>query len=273
MESTEKPFYCDVKGDGRPLLFIHGFGASTFTWRYLVRSLSERYTTVAVDLKGFGKSPKPFNTEYTVADQMRGVRDVVFRLNLKDFTIIAHSYGAVVALALALDLTDSGRPYLRDLVLLSGAVYPLTLPRFVKMFRTPAAGNIGLGNISRESQVRAVLETCFHDSSRITDDIVSNYSTPLYEKGASSALAQVAARIALPDAEKYYLRYKDIYLPAQLIWGRHDTVVPLDTAHKLNRDVQNSRLTIIDDCGHIPQEEKPVETLHVITSFLDRAND
>lgn len=254
---------------------IHGFGASTFTWRYLVEDLSKQYRTVAVDLRGFGKSPKPQQGGYAVMDQVRSVRDVIRKLTLNDLTIVGHSYGGLVALVLAMDLADFETVRLHSLVILCGAVYPLTLPRFIQLFQTPVAGHVSLGNISRKAQVRAVLESCVYDQSMVTDELVDQYTRPLEDKGAGTALAKVAAQLALPDfalseEKKHYQKYNRITEPVQLIWGRHDQVVPLVTAYRLNDDLKDSRLDIIEQCGHIPQEEQPRETLRIMKSFFKR---
>lgn len=47
------------QGKGDPLLLIHGFGESLYTWRHLVPGLAQRHHVIAIDLKGFGASPSP----------------------------------------------------------------------------------------------------------------------------------------------------------------------------------------------------------------------
>ena len=53
--------FVEEKGEGSPLLLIHGFGASTFTWREIAPALARQHRVIAVDLKGFGQSDKPFD--------------------------------------------------------------------------------------------------------------------------------------------------------------------------------------------------------------------
>jgi pimeloyl-ACP methyl ester carboxylesterase len=53
-----------------------------------------------------------------------------------------------------------------------------------------------------------------------------------------------------------------------LLWGRHDFIVPLSQGQRLQTAIRGSRLEVIEDCGHNPQEEKPEETLAIIERFI-----
>ena len=64
------------------------------------------------------------------------------------------------------------------------------------------------------------------------------------------------------------LRGKSIETPALVIWGRQDKILPLECGERLNQDLRNSTLKVIDQCGHIPQEEKPEETIPLVLDFL-----
>lgn len=56
-------------GRGEPIVFLHGLGLSTYSWRHLVGPLARHYRAILLDLKGFGNSPKPLDQEYTLYDQ------------------------------------------------------------------------------------------------------------------------------------------------------------------------------------------------------------
>ena len=66
-DAPVKLFY-EEQGEGPPLLLIHGFGASTYTWRKIAPDLSRNHRVIAVDMKGFGQSDKPFDESYSVFD-------------------------------------------------------------------------------------------------------------------------------------------------------------------------------------------------------------
>ena len=106
----------ETEGDGRPLLMLHGFGASKSTWFDVRTQLSKTYRLIMPDLKGFGESSKPADDRYGIPDQASIICALIRDLDLKDFTIMGHSYGGSVALLTYLLLKDGGdhaRAYLR----------------------------------------------------------------------------------------------------------------------------------------------------------------
>ncbi|KAM7273503.1 hypothetical protein ACFE04_028167 [Oxalis oulophora] len=89
------------------VIFLHGFLCSSSLWtetifKNLSEPASQRYRLFAVDLLGFGKSPKPRDCLYTLKDHVEMIeKSVVFAHQLKSFHVVAHSMGCIVALALA----------------------------------------------------------------------------------------------------------------------------------------------------------------------------
>jgi pimeloyl-ACP methyl ester carboxylesterase len=63
-------------------------------------------------------------------------------------------------------------------------------------------------------------------------------------------------------------RYRTLKMPALLIWCRQDKIVPLSYGVRLSAELPNARLEVIDNCGHIPQEEQPEATARILDSFL-----
>src|SRR3970040_1651540 len=96
-EAPVKLFYQE-EGKGPPLLLIHGFGASTYTWRYVAPELAQTHRVIAVDLKGFGQSDKPFDERYSVFDQAELLKQLIIDNKLRDLALVGHSYGGGVVL-------------------------------------------------------------------------------------------------------------------------------------------------------------------------------
>lgn len=89
------------------VLFIHGFISSSAFWTETVfpnfsDEARARYRLIAVDLLGFGRSPKPAESLYTLREHVDMIeRSVLEKYNVKSFHIVAHSLGSIIALALA----------------------------------------------------------------------------------------------------------------------------------------------------------------------------
>ena len=69
----------EKRGEGRPVVFLHGFGATTYSWNHVVPRLAERYTTISFDLKGFGLSPKPADDRYCGGGSSRSHQQLYHR--------------------------------------------------------------------------------------------------------------------------------------------------------------------------------------------------
>src|SRR5438477_4783421 len=95
---------------------LHGFGATLFTWRFMVAPLAVSHRVIRIDLFGFGGSPKPQDADYSIRAQADRVEQFLATHGLRDVTLIGHSLGGAVALMTALGLHRTG--LLRSLVLL-----------------------------------------------------------------------------------------------------------------------------------------------------------
>ncbi|MHB8087673.1 MAG: alpha/beta fold hydrolase, partial [Anaerolineaceae bacterium] len=62
--------------------------------------------------------------------------------------------------------------------------------------------------------------------------------------------------------------YKIITCPTLIIWGKEDAIVPLNVGVRLNNELKNAKLVIINECGHNPHEEKSSDVVDAIVSFL-----
>ena len=247
---------------------IHGLGASSYTWRYLVSDLAHKHRVIAVDLKGAGKSDKPPDDAYGILDQATILKTFIDRKGLSNLTLVGHSMGGGVALALALDLNRTRPGLLKRLVLISSVAYRQQLP-FVGFLKKPFLGSDGTFLLPPEVLVYAGLYGSYYAPSKITFDAVRSYALPLHEPAGQRALIQMAKHIVPPNLGGLVARYRTITQPALMIWCAEDQVVPVPLGKKLARDLPRGHLEVLNDCGHVPQEEAPQPTLALLGAFLN----
>ena len=261
--------FVEEKGKGSPLLLIHGFGASTFTWREIAPALARRHRVIAVDLKGFGQSDKPFDERYSVFDQAELLKQLIIDKDLRDLTLIGHSFGGGVALVLALDEDPRLKGRIKKLVLLDTIAYPQDIPVAFKMLDMPVVSHVGVRMLPPSMQARMALRIAYLDNSKIDDDEVEMYAAPLRTAAGKHAIIHSARQIMPEDLEEISKRYASIEMPTLIAWCDYDRIVPLDVGLKLRRTLPKATLEIIDSCGHMPHEEQPEATLSLIEDFLD----
>ena len=260
--------YYQEQGKGPPVLLLHGFGASTFTWRHVIPELAQTHRVIAVDLKGFGQSDKPFDERYSVLDQAELLAQLIEDKDLRDLTIVGHSFGGGVALRLALDANDRLGGRLVRLVLLDSIAYPQQIPVFFRLLDMPLVSQVGVRMVPPSVQTRVALQIAYHDDSKIDPEQVEIYAAPLKTAAGKHAIVQSARQIVPEDIDTLPERYKTITLPTLILWCDHDRIVPLDVGLKLRRTLPNSTLRLVEGCGHMPQEEQPETTLTLLKSFI-----
>ena len=258
----------EIYGTGSPILFLHGFGASSYSWRYLVEPLSKNHQLILVDLKGFGKSPKPADDGYGIEDQAELIYQFILDHDLHGLTMIGHSMGGGVALVTATMLSARQPKRLSKLVLIDSAGLKQKLPFFIKILRTPFIGSLIVAIIPNKTKVRLILKKAYFDDGKINSEQIRAYAQPLGSPGGNRALVVTAKEIIPKNVDEITRKYKNILVPTLILWGSNDEIVPLEVGKKLRDIIPNAILVEIDRCGHVPHEEMPGESAKVISEFL-----
>lgn len=268
------PLHVEVRGTaGRPLVLLHGFGASGFTWRNWLPELERRYRVLVPDLKGHGSAPAPRDGAYGPRDHADAVLRLIEERNLRRLTLVGHSLGGGIALLVALDLLDRDPARLHSLVLVEPGAFPQEFPPFIRLARLPLIGRLLLRLVPSRTLIRLVLGTVVHDPSTVTPEQVEGYAAPLDSADARYGIVRTARQILPEDVEGIVGRYGEIRVPTLLLWGRNDPVIPLRLGRRLHEILPRSRLVVVEECGHVPQDERPRRSLEAVLSFLEEVEE
>lgn len=249
-------------------VLLHGYGGSSFSWRTWAPALARIGHVVLVDMKGFGSAPKPDDGSYSPHDHADLIHRLILQRDLRRVTLVGHSLGGGVALLTALSLLDDETGRLHRMVIVAGAAYRQRLPPFVALARHRRLSTALMRFFGARRVVRFVLRTIVHRPQDVTRGQVEGYAEPLSTPEARGALIATALQIQPFDLDATTRRYPEIDVPALLLWGRHDRVVPLAVGESLGRALPQGRLVVLEECGHLPAEELPVESLKVLEAFL-----
>ena len=262
-----------IAGSGPAILLIHGIGDNSTTWSSVQSTLAQRFTVIAPDLLGHGKSDKP-RADYSVAAYANGMRDLLSVLDIERVTVVGHSLGGGVAMQFAYQF-----PHLVDRLILIGAGgvtkdvnfalriaslplgsealallrLPLVLPALQAAGRVAglAIGSTGLGRDLPEML-------------RILED--------LPEPTASSAFARTLRAVVdwrgqvVTMLDRCYLTES---VPVQLIWGSRDSVIPVSHARLAHAAMPGSQLEIFEGSGHFPFHDDPDRFVEIVERFID----
>ncbi len=267
---TLKLAYRD-SGTGSPVILLHGFGASSYTWRHVEPALvAAGHRVLTVDLKGFGLSDKPLDENYSIFDQAVLISDFIDRLGLRNVTLVGHSLGGGVALALTLHDDPQKRKRISRLILIDTVAYAQNIPIAFNILRTPVIGKLGSRLVPLDVQTRVALRLAYYDNSKFSETDVKRYADPLKDKGSRHAMIQTARQIMPENLPELSRRYKTIKIPTLIIWCDHDKVIKPHIGLRLHKDMPNSDFRVIGNCGHLPQEEQPQDTIRLLQAFLKK---
>ena len=271
-DRTTKLYFCDY-GSGDPMLFIHGLGGTSYSWRHMIPEFSKTHRVITIDLLGAGKSPKPHKKEYSILHQGELIQKFIDERNLTNLTLVGNSYGGGVSLLLAIGMctldTSEKCGRLSKLILIDSAGYPDHLPIYLKVMRTPVLGWVAVHTIPPKCQIRIVLNKSYAEKCRITQDQIDTYAAPIAEKNGRYALLQLAKGTIPKNIQWYIDQYPKITVPTLILWGDDDRVLPPLIGERLDLAIPHSSLQYIKSAGHVPQEEQPYQVICKIRKFLD----
>jgi len=252
------------------IVLLHGYGGSSFSWRYWAPFLAKRAHVVLVDMKGFGSAPKPDDGQYGPRHQAELIYRLILQADLQRVTLIGHSLGGGVALDTALRLLDSEPGRLKRLILVASAAYKQRMPLFVALAKYRRLASTALRILGTQFVIRHVLKSIVFDPSEVSDNQVLGYAKPLSSPEAHRALIDTALAIVPPDLEKLTARFEELDVPTLVLWGRQDRVVPLWVGERLADKLPDAKLQVLENCGHMPAEELPKESWEALQAFLDQ---
>lgn len=255
--------YCLSGGSGAPVVFLHGLGASSYSWRHVAPPLARRRAVWAPDLPGFGRSDKPEGFDYSFAGFARWLGAFLDDLGLADADLVGNSMGAGVALRYALE--HPGR--VRRLALIGAPFYVNNRPRLMWTMRWPGVGWLAERLLGRWA-VGLVGRTAFADPSKMPPDMVEEYAIALGERGGRRAVVSFLRRAIPSDAQRWMAAYVGLQPQTLVIRGEADGILDLESAQRFCREAPRARLLALKGTGHAPQEETPELVAPALEEFL-----
>jgi pimeloyl-ACP methyl ester carboxylesterase len=250
-------------GSGPGLLLLHGFASSIYTWKDVLPELARRYDVVALDFPGFGESDQP--PDLDAARYPAFVLALLDRLGIRKAAVVGNSMGGAVAVVIA----GSHPERITTLVLLDSAGFDLAAherPLILRLTVTPL-GSLADRLPVRGLLVRAGLRQVFHDPSLVTTERHDEYLAPLLRPGA---LASMRSLLLTRTSERTPLLEAASRVQARtlVVWGRDDRWIPVEQADRCASAIRGARKVVLEDCGHLPQEERPRDVVRLVEEFL-----
>ena len=253
----------------RLIVLLHGFGASSLTWKEVLEPLSSIGFVVAYDRAAFGFTERPTTfgevNPYSSPGQLQVIDELVSRYGQgKEVVILGHSAGGALALGYALDHPEK----VQKLILEAPAVYGTGgAPSWLNwVFDIPQLDHLGpLAVSSIASSGLQILDSSYYNKDLVTDQVVANYTAPLDVIGWERAFWEFTKA---PRSLNLVERLDQLSVDTLIITGDTDEIVATADSVRLNGELPDSTIEIIVESGHLPNEEKPLEFVEAVIKFL-----
>lgn len=243
-------------GIGRPILFLHGLGANSLSWLFTLPSLVGQRRAIVLDLIGHGRSDKPL-ISYKISDFVDYVETFLDNLGLKTVELVGNSLGGWIGAMLAAKRPD----LIERLVLVGSAGLVPSEAMQAKLLTVPFAP-------SNMQDTKTMLSLCFYDKVRYANQVSVFVSYMLRRLESSQETVKRVVASAQDPNEWLDNKLDQIKAPTLLLWGREDELMPIDLMERFSQGLRNSKIEVIDKCGHVPQIEQPKEFNRILTNFL-----
>ncbi len=257
-------------GHGPALLLLHGLGCDHRTWLPVMAALSRRYTVIAPDLLGHGRSDKP-RADYSVGGYANGMRDLLTVLGIDRATVVGHSFGGGVAMQFAYQFPE--RTERLVLVAPGGigrevtpAIRAISLPGFQTLMGVAtmpgllqavklALRGLSISGISHARDLDEVAEIVQH----------------LSDRKARAAITHVVRAVVdwrgqvVTMADRAYLTHA---MPMCVMWGTEDAVIPVRHAGLARQIAPEATVEVIPNAGHFPHKDHPQRFVKLLNDFI-----
>jgi pimeloyl-ACP methyl ester carboxylesterase len=260
-----------TRGAGEPVVFLHGFPASSHLWHGVVRELAisaPGHRLVVVDLLGFGRSDRPLDAALTAVAHAARVRALMDELQIDAACLVGHGMGGAVAQAISCAWPER----VTRLCLVDSVAFDAWPRRAARLSRwlcasAPLGRALGaqlLASLAHGSLLAgyAAIET----GRRSLDHYLHAFTNRL---GTDALVAQLRS-MRDPTVSALGPQLGGVRRPTAIVWGQLDPFLEVSVGERLRDAIPGATLEVIADARHYTPEDSPERVARVIGELLSR---
>lgn len=247
-----------------PVTLLHGFPSSSHDWAPVLRPLAAAHRVLSLDFLGLGDSDKPAGHPYSLLEQTDLVMEAWEVLGFPaGGALVAHDYGVSVAQ----ELLARGVPVDR-IAWLNGGVYPDQHRPIPTQEALAGPDGAALAALATPDLIADTLRTILHRP--VPDAILADLADAAARRGGLRNLHLLLGYIRerREQGDRWVAAFDRAAVPYAFIWGRLDPVSGDHILRRIAARFPHAAITALDDVGHYPQIEAPLETASALTAFL-----
>jgi pimeloyl-ACP methyl ester carboxylesterase len=247
------------RGTGSPIVLIHGNGTmiQDFTLSGIVDRLAVHHRVIVIDRPGCGYSERPRGL-WTPRAHAKLFQKALEQLGVREATIMGHSWGTLVAVALALECPS----LVKSLVLASGYYYP-TLRADTFLFSPPAIPLIGdamrhtISPLLGRAALPVLIKQMFAPA-EVTSRFDQLFPKEMMLRPSQLRAAAEDAALMTPSVAELRHHYRELRMPVTIITGADDQIVDVARqSERLHRELSHSDILVLPGLGHMVHHLAP----------------
>jgi len=249
--------------DGRPMVFIHGFGCDQAMWRHVAPAFEDRFRTVQYDLAGFGGSASGYDPQRheSLEGYAADLLAIIDELDLREVIVVAHSVSAMITVLAAVEAPER----------FAGLVLVCPSPRYID---DPDTGYVG--GFSR-ADIDELLETLGDNfvawSMSMAPAIMGNPDRPELGQELTASFCRADPAVAVGFARTTFLSdtreaLGRVRVPTLVLQTTRDMIADVPVGEYVRDHVPDSQMVLLDAEGHCPNLSAPGPTTAAIEDFV-----
>lgn len=254
------------EGKGTPIVLIHGTASSLHTWDAWTKELKNNYRVIRMDLPAFGLTGPNKNADYSIKSYTGFLNSFLTKIEVDTFYLAGNSLGGNIAW----NYTAEHPENIKKLILVDASGVPTNKPQpsIFKMAKTPVLNSLFL-YVTPRFFIKQNMEEVYADDTKISDDLITRYHKMALRVGNRQAFIDRAKIDFRLDSKANYDKLKSVKTATLLLWGDQDSWIPLNNGQRMDSIMSHSILRVIENSGHVPMEENPIESLQILKEFLN----
>ena len=247
--------YFESGSSKKTLVLVHGLGASSERWQYVVPLFEIDFHVIVLDLVGFGYSDKPL-ADYTIDFFSNFLEKFLISLGIKKTSIVGSSLGGQIAA----EYTSSHPQSVDKLILVSPS-------GIMKQSTFALDAYVMAALYPNEQSAKNAFEIMDGSGKKIPMNIINGFVTRM--KLPNAKFAFMSTLLGLKNSKLITKKLENISSPTLIIWGSDDPVIPVNFADDFVSSINNCTLYEKNKCGHTPYVQEPELFASRVLEFLN----
>ena len=263
--------YIDEGNSENVLLFIHGLGSYLKAWERNIPVLKKHFRCIALDLPGYGKSSKHIHSG-EVGFYTEILNNLYSKLGLKNVSLVGHSMGGHIVTAYVINYPKE----ISNLILVAPAGFETFTDKDIELIKKNISPEIILN--TSDEQIRLNYQINFYQMPVEAESMIEDRIAIKKDEKFINHTTVVSNSLFGLLKEPVFNRLKEITIPTLIYFGTEDLLIPNKFLHQSTTKeiallgashIKNSKLVLIEKCGHFLQYEKFDKFNSHIISFVN----